>query len=78
MVISLEELDITDNLENGRPSNVLLRYHVIDPQKLTRYEPVTPQYKKLKNRELTFLNLKITDQNGNTITYAPGIKIDLH
>ena len=28
MVLSLNELDDTDNLEDGRLSNVLLRYHV--------------------------------------------------
>ena len=28
MVVSLEELDNFDNLENGRPSNTLLTYYV--------------------------------------------------
>ena len=28
VVLSLDELDNTDNLEDGRVSNVLLRYHV--------------------------------------------------
>ena len=45
---------------------------------LTSFEPATPQYKKLKNRELTSLNVKITDQNGSTITNSPGMAIVLH
>ena len=28
MIISLNELDNSDNLEDGRPSNVLFTYHV--------------------------------------------------
>ena len=28
MVISLNELNISDNLEDGKPSNVLLRHHM--------------------------------------------------
>ena len=48
MVISLNELDNIDNLENGRASNVLFRYHVTDSKEFTSFEPVTPQYKKLK------------------------------
>ena len=63
MVISLDELDNTDNLRNGRPSNVLFRYHVTDSKEFTSFEPTTPQCKKLKNRELTSLNLRMTDQS---------------
>ena len=47
MVISLNELDNTDNLENGRPSNVLFRYHVTDSKEFTSFEPITSRYKKL-------------------------------
>ena len=57
MVISLNELDNNDNLESGRPSNILFRYHMTDAKEFTSFEPNTPQYKKLKNRELTSLNL---------------------
>ena len=32
MVLSLDELDNTDNLEGGRLINVLLRYKVINPE----------------------------------------------
>ena len=44
MVISLDELDNTDNLENKRLSNVLLRYYVTDSKEFMNFQPVTPQY----------------------------------
>ena len=61
MVISLNELDNSDNLKDGRPSSTLFTYYVIDPRDFTNFGPVTPQYKKLKNGELTSLTLRITD-----------------
>ena len=60
MIIDLDELNNSDNLEDGKPSNELLTYHVTDDKDFTRFEPQTPQYRKLKNREFT---LRITDQN---------------
>ena len=41
-------------------------------------EPQNPQYKKLKSREFTSLNLKITDQNNNVITDGPQVTVVLH
>ena len=67
MALNLDELDNTDNLEDGRPSNVLLAF-----------EPNIPQYKRLKNGEFTSLTLKITDQNGNIITDGPEVTVVLH
>ena len=61
MVISLNELDNSDNLEDGRPNSTLFMYYVIDPRDFTNFGPVTPKYKKLKNGELTSLTLRITD-----------------
>ena len=52
MVISLDKLDNTDNLETGRLSSVLIRYYVTDSEEFTNFEPVTSQYKKLKDWEL--------------------------
>ena len=49
MVISLNELDTSNNLENGRPSSTLFVYYVVDPKDFMNFGPVTPQYKKLKN-----------------------------
>ena len=71
LILNLDELDNTDNLEDGRPSNVLLTYHVTDDKDFTSFKPDTPQYKKLKNGEFTSLTLRITDQNGNIITDGP-------
>ena len=44
MVPSLEEPNNTENLENGKLSNVLLRYHMTGSAELTSFEPVAPQY----------------------------------
>ena len=48
MIFNLNELDNIYNLEDGRPSNALLTYHVTDDEDFTCFEPHTPQYKKLK------------------------------
>ena len=52
MIINLNELDNSDNLKDGRPSNELLTYHVTDDKDFTHFEPQTPQYRKLKNKSL--------------------------
>ena len=68
MVISLNKLDNSDNLEDRQPSNALFTHYVTGPEYSTCFEPVMPQYKKLKNGEIVSLSLKITDQNNNIIT----------
>ena len=78
MTINLNELDNSDNLKDGRLSNELLTYHMTDDKDFTRFEPQTPQYKKLKNREFTSLNLRIMDQNNNGITDGPQVTVVLH
>ena len=78
MIFNLDELDNTNNLENRRPSNALLTYHVTPNEDLTSFEPNTPQYKKLKNGEFTSLTLRITDQNNNIIINGPGTTVVLH
>ena len=78
MVISLNELDNSDNLEDGLPSNTLFTYYVTDPEYSTHFEPATPQYKKLKNGTITSLTLKIMDQAGKVITDGPGTTVVLH
>ena len=50
MVISLNELYNSDNLEDGRPSNTLFTYYVTGLEYSTRFKPRTPQYKALKNQ----------------------------
>ena len=77
--IYLNELDNSDNLEDGRPSNALLTYHVTDDDKdFTHFKPHTPQYKKLKNEEFTSLTLRITDHSGNIITDGLQVTVVLH
>ena len=78
MILNLNELDNSDNLKDGRPSNELLTYHVTSNEDFTNFEPQTPQYKKLKNDTTTSLTLKITDQNNNIITDGPQVTVVLH
>ena len=66
--ITLSELDNSDNLEDGKPSNTLFTYFVTSPEHFTHFEPQSPQYKILKNDTITSLTLVITDQNNNIIT----------
>ena len=67
-----------NNSLDGRPSNKLLTYHMTDDKDFARFEPQTPQYRKLKNGEFTSLNLRITDQNNNIITDGPQVTVVLH
>ena len=78
MILNLNELDNSDNLKDGRPSNELLTYHVTDDKDFTSFEPQTPKYKALKNDTITSLTLKITDQKNNIITDGPQVTIVLH
>ena len=78
MTLNLDELDNTDNLEDGRLSNALITYHATADEDFTQLVTYTPQYKKLKNGEFTSLTLRITDQNGNTITDGPQVTVVLH
>ena len=78
MVISLNELDNSDKLEDGRPSNILFTYYVASPEYYTRFEARTPQYKDLNNGTITSLTLAITDQAGNIITDGPETTVVLH
>ena len=68
MIISLNELDNSDNLEDGRPINILFTYYVTSSEHYILFEPQTPQYKALKYGEIVSLTLRITDQNSNIIT----------
>ena len=38
ITLNLDELDNSDNLRDGRPSNELLTYHVTDDKDFTRFE----------------------------------------
>ena len=78
ITLNLNELNNSNNLKDGRPSNELLTYHVTDDKDFMRFEPQTPQYRKLKNGEFTSLTLRITDQNNNIITDGPQVTVLLH
>ena len=54
ITISLNELNNSDNLEDGKPSNTLFMYFVTSPEYFTCFEPQFPQYKKLKNDTITY------------------------
>ena len=78
MIFNLNKLDNTANLEDGRPGNALLTFHVAANEDFTHFEPHTPQYKKLKNKEFVSLTLRITDQKNNIITDGPQVTAVLH
>ena len=42
MIISLNELNNSDNLEDGRPSNILFTYYVTSSEHYTLFKPQTP------------------------------------
>ena len=78
ITLNLNELNNSDNLKDGRPSNSLLTYYVTSNEDFMHFEPENPQYKKLKNGEFTSLTLRITDQNNNVITDGPQVTVVLH
>ena len=78
MIMKLDELNNSDNLKYGRPSNELLTYYMTSNEDFTRFEPQTPQYRKLKNGEFASPNLRITDQNNNVKTDGPQVTVVLH
>ena len=53
ITISLNKLNNSDNLEDGKPSNTLFTYFVTSPKYFTHFETQSPQYRKLKNDTIT-------------------------
>ena len=47
ITLNLDELNNSDNLKDGRPSNSLLTYYVTSNEDFMRFEPQNPQHKKL-------------------------------
>ena len=78
VAISLNELNNSDNLEDGRPRNTLFTYYVTSSKDFTRFEPRNPRYMKLKYGETVSLTLKIKDQNNKIIYNGPGTTVVLH
>ena len=55
ITLNLDELDNSDNLKDGRPSNELLTYQVTtDDKDFTHFKPQTPLYRKPKKRRVYF------------------------
>ena len=52
ITLNLDELNNSDNLKDGRPSNELLTYHVTDDKDFRRFEPQNPSTKNLKMESL--------------------------
>ena len=78
MIISLNKLDNSNNLEDGKPSNVLFTHYVTSSERYTLFEPQTPRYMKLKNDTITSLTMAIMDQNNDIITDGPEVTVVLH
>ena len=78
MSLKLDELDNTNNLEDGHLSNTLFTYYMPGSEDFMHFEPQTPQYMKLKYCEIVSLLLKITDQNNNITSNGPGATVVLH
>ena len=52
ITLNLDELNNSDNLKDGRPSNSLLTYYVTDDKDFTRFKPQYPSTKNLKMENL--------------------------
>ena len=78
VVLSLDEFDNIDNLEDGSLSNVLLRHHMTGSGIFMHLVTLAPQYKRLKNREFASLTPGVIDQKDNGITDGLGMTIVLH
>ena len=78
MIINLDELNNSDNLKDGHPSNTLFTRYVFGSEDFTHFEPATPQYKKLKGGQILSLTLRIKDQAGNLITNGLGTTVVLY
>ena len=78
ITISLDELNNSDNLEDGKPSNTLFLYFVTSSEYFMHFEPQSPQHKKLKNHTITSLTLAMTDQNNDIITDGREVTVVLH
>ena len=52
ITLNLDELNNSNNLKDGRPSNELLTYHMTDNKDFMRFEPQNPSTKNLKMENL--------------------------
>ena len=78
MIFDLNEVDNTDNLEDGIPSNTLLTYHVTAYDNFTRFKPKNPQCKKLRKGTFISITLRIMNKKNNIMTDGPVTTVVLH
>ena len=78
MSLNLDELNNSDNLKDGHPSNTLFTYYMPGSKDFMCFEPQTSRYKKLKYGEIVSLTLKITYQNNNILSNGPRTTVVLH
>ena len=52
MIINVDELNNSDNLEDGHPSNTLFTYHVTDDKDFTHLNPKPHNIENLKMESL--------------------------
>ena len=78
MSLKLDEIDNTNNLKDGHPSNTLFIYYMPCSEDFMHFKSQTPRYKRLKYSNVVSLTLKITDQNNNIMTNGPGTTVVLH
>ena len=52
MIINLHELNNSNNLKDGHPSNTLFTYHVTDDKEFTHFEPQTHNIGNLEMESL--------------------------
>ena len=57
MSLNLDELDNTNNIEDGHPSNTLFMYYMPGSEDFTHFEPAMLRYKKLKYGEIVSLKV---------------------
>ena len=78
MVLTLDKLGNTNNLEKGKPSSSLLTYHVTDYDDSMHFEPCVLQYKKLKNGGIVPLPFRITHMKNSIMTDGPATTVVLY
>ena len=74
----LDELNNSDNLEDGHPATPYLLIICVVLKILRVSNHWTLRYKRPKNGEIVSLTLRITNQNNNIITNGPGTTVVLH
>ena len=78
MSLNLDELNNSNNLEDGHLSNTLFTHYISGSENFTCFKPQKPRYKKLKYGEIVSLTLKTIDQNNNIMSNGSETTVVLH